>query len=55
MSDITFKDQYGNVKQGTVVNSENNIIQVKYYEPTLNLGWINIIIDRSQIINCNEC
>ena len=54
-SDITFKDQYGNIKEGIVVNSDSTSIQVKYYEPTLNIGWINIMIGRSQIINCNKC
>ena len=55
MSSITFKDQHGNIKEGTVISNDNNTLQVKYYEPTLNIGWMNIVIDRSQIINCNEC
>lgn len=54
-SDITFRDQYGVIKEGVVVNNSDNTIEVKYYEPTLNMGWMNIIIERSQIINCNKC
>ena len=54
-SDITFIDQYGVIKEGVVVNSSDNTIEVKYYEPTLNMGWMNIVIERSQIINCNKC
>ncbi len=54
-SDITFRDQYGAIKEGVVVNSSDNTIEVKYYEPTLNMGWMNIVIERSQIINCNKC
>ena len=54
-SDITFRDQYGVIKEGVVVNSSDNTIAVKYYEPTLNMGWMNIVIERSQIINCNKC
>ena len=54
-SDITFRDQHGVIKEGVVVNSSDNTIEVKYYEPTLNMGWMNIVIERSQIINCNKC
>ena len=54
-SDITFRDQYGVIKEGVVVNSLDNTIEVKYYEPTLNMGWMNIVLERSQIINCNKC
>ena len=54
-SDIIFRDQYGAIKEGVVVNSSDNTIEVKYYEPTLNMGWMNIVIERSQIINCNKC
>lgn len=54
-SDITFRDQYGAIKEGVVVNNSDNTIEVKYYEPTLNMGWMNIVIERSQIINCNKC
>ena len=54
-SDITFRDQYGAIKEGVVVNSSDNTIEVKYYEPTLNMGWMNIVIERSQIIKCNKC
>ena len=41
-SDITFRDQYGVIKEGVVVNSSDNTIEVKYYEPTLNLSLIHI-------------
>ena len=54
-SDITFRDQYGVIEEGVVVNNSDNTIEVKYYEPTLNMGWMNIVIERSQIINCNKC
>ena len=54
-SDITFRDQYGVIKEGVVVSNSDNSIEVKYYEPTLNMGWMNIVIERSQIINCNKC
>ena len=54
--DITFKDQYGNIKEGIVVDdSIVDSVQVKYFEPTLNMGWMNMVIQRSQIINCNNC
>ena len=54
--DITFKDQYGNIKEGIVVDdSLTDSIKVKYYETTLNMGWMNIVIERSQIVNCNSC
>ena len=54
-SDITFKDQYGRIQEGIVISNDSTSIQVKYYESTLNMGWINIVIERSQIINCNKC
>jgi len=54
-SDITFKDHNGDIKEGVVVSSDSKSIQVKYYESTLNMGWMNIIIARSQIVNCNKC
>jgi len=54
-SDITFKDLYGNIKEGVVVSSDSTSIQVKYYESTLNMGWMYTVIERSQIINCNKC
>ena len=54
-SDITFKDLYGNIKEGVVVSSDTTSIQVKYYESTLNMGWMYTVIERSQIINCNKC
>ena len=54
-SDITFKDLYGNIKEGVVVSSNTTSIQVKYYESTLNMGWMYTVIERSQIINCNKC
>jgi len=54
--DITFKDQYGAIKEGIVVDdSLTDYIQVKYYETTLNMGWMNTSIKRSQIVNCNSC
>lgn len=54
--DITFKDQYGNIKEGIVVDdSLTDSIKVKYYETTLNMGWMNMVIERSQIVNCNSC
>ena len=54
-NDITFKDIYGNIKEGVVVSSDSTSIQVKYYEHTLNMGWMDTIIKRSQIINCTKC
>ncbi len=54
-SDITFKDQYGRIQEGIVISNDSTSIQVKYYESTLNMGWMNIVIERSQIINCNKC
>ena len=54
-SDITFKDLYGNIKEGVVISSDTTSIQVKYYESTLNMGWMYTVIERSQIINCNKC
>tara|TARA_Y100001972_G_C7441916_1_gene226764 strand:- start:161 stop:334 length:174 start_codon:yes stop_codon:yes gene_type:complete len=54
-SDITFRDQYGVIKEGVVVSNSDNSIEVKYYEPTLNMGWMSIVIERSQIINCSKC
>ena len=54
--DITFKDQYGNIKEGIVVDdSLTDSIKVKYYETTLNMGWMYTVIERSQVINCNKC
>ena len=53
--DITFREKYGVNKERVVVNSSDNTIEVKYYEPTLNMGWMNIVIERSQIINCSKC
>tara|TARA_B100000212_G_scaffold191666_1_gene144500 strand:- start:6031 stop:6207 length:177 start_codon:yes stop_codon:yes gene_type:complete len=54
--DITFKDQYGNIKEGIVIDdSLTDSIKVKYYETTLNMGWMNMVIERSQIVNCNSC
>ena len=54
--DITFKDQYGNIKEGIVVDdSIVDSVQVKYFEPTLNMGWMNMVIRESQIVKCKNC
>ena len=32
-----------------------SLVQVKHYETTMNIGWMNTIIESSQIIECNNC
>ena len=44
---------------GPIVNDEvtdlPGLVKVKHYENTMNIGWMNTIIEKSQIIECNNC
>jgi len=44
---------------GPIVNDEvtdlEGLVKVKHYENTMNIGWMNTIIEKSQIIECNNC
>ena len=44
---------------GPIVNDEvtdlKGLVKVKHYETTMNIGWMNTIIEPSQIIECNNC
>ena len=44
---------------GPIVNDEvtdlPGLVKVKHYETTMNIGWMNTIIEKSQIIECNNC
>ena len=44
----------GPIVDGKVTDLEG-LVQVKHYETTLNIGWMNTIIEASQIIECNNC
>ena len=44
----------GPIVDGKVTDLEG-LVQVKYYETTMNIGWMNTIIEASQIIECNNC
>ena len=53
---ITFRDAYDNIKEGIVI--EDNLpdsLEVKYFETTLNMGWMNMVIRESQIVKCKNC
>ena len=53
---ITFRDLYDNIREGTVVKDNRpDSLEVKYYETTLNMGWMNMIIKTDQIVNCSNC
>ena len=30
-------------------------LEVKYFETTLNMGWMNMVIRESQIVKCKNC
>ena len=44
----------GPIVDGKVTDLEG-LVQVKHYETTMNIGWMNVIIEKSQIIECNNC
>ena len=44
----------GPIVDGKVTDLEG-LVQVKHYETTMNIGWMNNIIEKSQIIECNNC
>ena len=44
----------GPIVDGKVTDLEA-LVQVKHYETTMNIGWMNTIIEASQIIECNNC
>ena len=44
----------GPIVDGKVTDLEC-LVQVKHYETTMNIGWMNTIIEKSQIIECNNC
>ena len=44
----------GPIVDGKVTDLEG-LVQVKHYETTMNIGWMNTIIEASQIIECNNC
>ena len=44
----------GPIVDGKVTDLEG-LVQVKHYETTMNIGWMNTIIEKSQIIECNNC
>jgi len=56
---IVVNDNYtlpygGPIVDGKVTDLEG-LVQVKHYETTMNIGWMNVIIEKSQIIECNNC
>ena len=44
----------GPIVDGKVTDLEG-LVQVKHYETTMHIGWMNTIIEKSQIIECNNC
>ena len=44
----------GPIVDGKVTDLEG-LVQVKHYETTMNIGWMNTIIEASPIIECNNC
>ena len=44
----------GPIVDGKVTDLEG-LVQAKHYETTMNIGWMNTIIEKSQIIECNNC
>ena len=44
----------GPIVDGKVTDLEG-LVQVKHYETTMNIGWMNTIIEKSQIIECINC
>ena len=44
----------GPIVDGKVTDLEG-LVQVKHYETTMNIGWMNTIIESDQIIECNNC
>ena len=56
---IVVDDNYTLKFGGPIVNGEitdlEGLVQVKHYETTMNIGWMNTIIESSQIIECNNC
>ena len=69
--EVKFKDKYDRVLEGVVVDDNytpyggpivdgkatdlEGLVQVKHYETTMNIGWMNTIIESDQIIECNNC
>tara|TARA_B100000900_G_scaffold319726_1_gene278891 strand:+ start:483 stop:659 length:177 start_codon:yes stop_codon:yes gene_type:complete len=53
---ITFRDAYNNIKEGIVIKDNlPDSLEVKYFETTLNMGWMNTVIVESQIVKCKNC
>ena len=44
----------GPIVDGKITDLEG-LVQVKHYETTMNIGWMNTIIESDQIIECNNC
>ena len=56
---VVVDDNYTLPYGGPIVDGKatdlEGLVQVKHYETTMNIGWINTIIEASQIIECNNC
>tara|TARA_Y100001937_G_C6911744_1_gene237788 strand:+ start:137 stop:361 length:225 start_codon:yes stop_codon:yes gene_type:complete len=56
---IVLDDNYTLKFGGPIVDGEvtdlHGLVKVKHYETTMNIGWMNTIIEKSQIIECNNC
>jgi len=56
---VTFQGKYGNFWEGIIIDPNyqcdfdedlNGCVQLKVYHDTYNIGWVNTIIDKSQIL-----
>lgn len=56
---VVIDDNYTLAYGGPIVDGEvtdlKGLVKVKHYETTMNIGWMNTIIESDQIIECNNC
>lgn len=56
---VVIDDNYTLPYGGPIVDGEvtdlKGLVKVKHYETSMNIGWMNTIIESDQIIECNNC
>ena len=56
---VVIDDNYTLAYGGPIVDGKvtdlKGLVKVKHYETTMNIGWMNTIIESDQIIECNNC
>jgi hypothetical protein len=56
---VKFEDKWGNIDEGVVIDTNyqcdfdpdlNGCVKLKVWQDMYNLGWVNTLIDKSQIL-----